>query len=64
MKVAHLVDTPEGPQEVLVQPDGNSAYVSCMSVGKVAVIDLAGWKVSGVIAAGKGVDGLAWSARR
>ena len=47
------------PQEVLVQPDGARAYVSCL--GKVAVIDLASWTVTHEIQAGTGADGLGWA---
>jgi hypothetical protein len=39
-----------------------TAYVSCDEAGKVAVINLADWKVKKVIDAGKGADGLAWAA--
>jgi len=62
MKVAHLVDLPKIPQEVMVRPDGQVAYVSCDVSHQVAEINLADWKVSRLIEAGKGVDGLAWSA--
>jgi hypothetical protein len=37
------------------------AYVSCDASGQVAEIDLAGWKVARLIAAGPQVDGLAWA---
>ena len=49
------------PQEVLVRPDGKAAYVSCMHSDQVAEIDIANWKVSRLIATGKGTDGLAWA---
>jgi hypothetical protein len=42
-----------------MSPDGKLAYASCG--GKVAVIDLAQWKVQDLIQAGKGADGLAWA---
>jgi len=63
MKVAHTVDVPASPQETLIRPDQKAAYVSCDSAGKVAEIDMATWKVTRLIDAGKGVDGLAWSGR-
>jgi len=48
---------------VLISPNGAHAYVSCDKSGKVAEIDLAEFKVSRIIEAGKNVDGLAWAAR-
>jgi DNA-binding beta-propeller fold protein YncE len=62
MKVAHTVDVGMRTQEVLLAPDGQTAYVSCDQDGKVAAIDLTNWKVKKVIDAGKGADGLAWAA--
>jgi DNA-binding beta-propeller fold protein YncE len=62
MKVAHTIDVGMRTQEVLLAPDGQTAYVSCDQDGKVAVISLADWKVKNVIDAGKGADGLAWAA--
>jgi DNA-binding beta-propeller fold protein YncE len=62
MKVAHTVDVRMRTQEVLLAPDGQTAYVSCDQDGKVAAIDLTNWKVKKVIDAGKGADGLAWAA--
>jgi hypothetical protein len=37
------------------------AYVSCNKSGKVAAIDMASWKVTSLIDAGKLADGLAWA---
>ncbi len=62
MKVATTVDVPKAPQEVLIRPDQRVAYVSCDSSHQVAVIDIGDWKAQTPIAAGKGVDGLAWAA--
>ncbi|HEY6555531.1 MAG TPA: hypothetical protein VI669_19395, partial [Vicinamibacteria bacterium] len=62
MKVTHTFDVPKAPQEVLVRPDGRFAYASCDKSGKVAVIDLAEWKVDRLIDAGPMADGLAWAA--
>jgi YVTN family beta-propeller protein len=61
MKVAHTIDLPTRPQEVLVSPDQKMAYVSCDQSGKVAAISIAHWKVTSLIDAGKGADGLAWA---
>ncbi|MGC2329528.1 MAG: hypothetical protein WA604_22650, partial [Candidatus Sulfotelmatobacter sp.] len=61
MKVARTIDLPTHPQEVLVTPDQKMAYVSSDQTGKVAAISLSDWKVTGLIDAGKGADGLAWA---
>jgi YVTN family beta-propeller protein len=78
LKLARTVPVPGDPQEILVSPDGKSAYVSCWIAmrdkpakpdrivesekGQIAVIDLANWKVKALIDAGTGADGLAWAA--
>jgi len=61
MKVAHTIDLPTRPQEVLVSPDQKMAYVSCDQSAKVAAIRISDWKVTSLIDAGKGADGLAWA---
>lgn len=63
MKVAKLVDVPAAPQEVLVRPDGDVAYVSCDASHKVAAIRTSNWAVEKLIDAGPGADGLAWAGR-
>jgi DNA-binding beta-propeller fold protein YncE len=76
LKLVRTIPVPGLPQEILISPDGKSAYVSCMgnvrstkaatdvvvekSVGQIAVIDLAQWKVTSLIDVGAGADGLAW----
>jgi DNA-binding beta-propeller fold protein YncE len=62
MKIAHVLDAPKTPQEVLIRPDGTFAYVSCSASQQVAVFDLKKFTVEKPIAAGKGADGLAWAA--
>jgi hypothetical protein len=62
MHVAATVDVPRAPQEVLIRPDQRVAYVSCDASGQVAVIHIGDWKAQKPIAAGGGVDGLAWAA--
>jgi DNA-binding beta-propeller fold protein YncE len=57
MKVVHTIDMPAAPTEVLVSPDGYTAFASCGK--KVAAIDLSEWKVRSLIDAGLGADGLA-----
>jgi DNA-binding beta-propeller fold protein YncE len=64
MTVAHTIDVPARPQEVLVSPDNQVAYVSCDQSGKVAVISLSDWKVKTIIDAGPGADGLALAVAR
>jgi DNA-binding beta-propeller fold protein YncE len=64
MTCVRTILVPAVPQEVLVRPDGAAAYVSCITSRQVAVIDLKTWKVSALIAAGKGADGLAWAPAR
>src|SRR5580700_11763601 len=64
MTVAHTIDVPARPQEVLVSPDNKVAYVSCDQSGKVAVISLSDWKVKTIIDAGPGADGLALAVAR
>jgi DNA-binding beta-propeller fold protein YncE len=59
MKVTRTVQVPPSPQEVLVAPDGNMAFVSCDHSGKIAAIS-EDWKVS-LIDAGRVADGLAWA---
>jgi DNA-binding beta-propeller fold protein YncE len=54
---------PAAPQEVLIRPDGKTAYVSCDASHKVAAISTSDWKVEKLIDAGAGADGLAWAGR-
>jgi len=60
MTVVRSVDVPKQPQEVLVRPDNQVAYVSCHESRKVAAINLQTWKVQ-TIDAGTLADGLAWA---
>lgn len=64
MQLVRTIDTPGSPQEVLVRPDGKTAYASCQK--KVAVVDItnsdvAKWTIPTAIEAGNGADGLAWA---
>jgi YVTN family beta-propeller protein len=65
LTVARNIDLAAGthPQEALVRPDGRTAYVSCDKSGQVAEIDVATWKVTRMITAGKVADGLAWAGK-
>lgn len=62
LKVVHNIDVPKAPQEVLVRPGNETAYVSCDASHQVAAINTADWTVSKLIDAGKSADGLAWAA--
>ena len=62
MKVTRTIDVAPDPQEVLVRPDNEVAYVSS-HVGKVSVINLKTWRVDKSISVGKGSDGLGWARR-
>jgi DNA-binding beta-propeller fold protein YncE len=62
LKVVRSIDVPKAPQEVLVRPDNQVAYVSCNTSAKIAAINLNDWTVSKLVNAGKGADGLAWAA--
>ena len=63
MQVARNIDVCAYPQEVVVSPDGKTAYVSCMAANKVAEIDIASGKDDAYVRHGKDTDGLAWAAR-
>ena len=60
LKVEHTVDVPRSPQEVVIRPDNQVAYVSCMQSGQVAELDLHNWQVAKLISPGLGADGVAW----
>jgi DNA-binding beta-propeller fold protein YncE len=64
MSVVRSIDVPKEPQEVLVRPDDQVAYVSCHQSEKVAAINLQTWKVDQLIEAGKLADGMAWASLR
>jgi DNA-binding beta-propeller fold protein YncE len=51
---------PPAPQEVVIRPDGQFAYVSCDQSHQVAAIQINNWSVK-LIDAGRGADGLAWA---
>jgi DNA-binding beta-propeller fold protein YncE len=62
MKVEQVIHVPPDPQEILVRPDDQIAYVSCDRSKQVAAINLSLGKVEKLIDAGAGADGLAWAA--
>lgn len=61
MSVVRSVSVPKAPQEILVRPDNQVAYVSCDASMKVAAINLQTWNVDQLIDAGHSADGLAWA---
>ena len=61
MSVVRSVVVPKAPQEILVRPDNQVAYVSCDASRKVAAINLQTWNVDQLIDAGHAADGLAWA---
>ena len=61
LAVIKTIDVPAAPQEILVRPDNQVAYVSCNASAKVAAIEIGSWKVDKLISAGKTADGLAWA---
>ena len=63
LKLVRTLPVPKSPQEILVQPDGKLAYVSCDASRQVAVISLADWRVAKMINTGPGTDGLAWASQ-
>ena len=60
LQVSRTIDVPPAPQEVLVRPDGQVAYVSCDRSAKVAAIRMRDWSVQ-LVEAGSVADGLAWA---
>jgi DNA-binding beta-propeller fold protein YncE len=53
-----------GSGGVLVQPDGERAYIACSGDAYVAVIDMKKLEITGHIEAGGNPDGLAWAVRQ
>jgi len=49
------------PQEVLIRPDRQVAYVSCFGATYVTTIDTSSWRVIAKIAVGRKPDGMAWA---
>ena len=65
LRMVRTFDVPRHPSEILVRPDGQAAYISCMDEEKVAMLNTVGppseWVLRPPIPAGRGVDGLAWA---
>jgi len=62
MHMAGTFDVASKPMEILVRPDGEVAYVSCMTAGSVAEVDLKTMRTTRIFPTGPGADGLAWAA--
>jgi YVTN family beta-propeller protein len=54
----------KGAGGILMQPDGERAYVACSPDNYVAVIDLETFKETGRIDVGRNPDGMAWAVRK
>ncbi len=61
LTLARTIPTPPGPQAILLRPDGRIAYVSCIHSKTIVAIDTSSLSITQHIAAGDGVDGLAWA---
>ena len=53
-----------GAAGILIDPDGDRAFVACTPDNSIAVIDLKTWTVTGHIDVGGEPDGLAWAVRQ
>jgi YVTN family beta-propeller protein len=62
-KAAREITVPSATTEVLMDPRGGIAYISCFTSGQVAVLNLNTWKIDRMINLSSGVDGLAWAER-
>jgi YVTN family beta-propeller protein len=60
-KLARTFDAPTTLGKVLVRPDGQVAYVSFLTAGKIIVLDLNSWTLQPSIDLTPGVDGMAWA---
>jgi YVTN family beta-propeller protein len=60
-KLEESFDIPAALGELLITPDGNSAFVSCPQAGTIEVLDIPGHKLLQPIKLTQGVDGLAWA---
>lgn len=61
-KLAKSFDAPTALGKVLVRPDGEVAYISFLTAGKIEVLDLKSWQLQPSIDLTPGVDGMAWAA--
>jgi DNA-binding beta-propeller fold protein YncE len=61
-KLFKTFDAPTALAKTLVRPDGNVAYISFLTAGKIIVLDLKNWKLLPSIDLTPGVDGMDWAA--
>jgi YVTN family beta-propeller protein len=61
MKVDQVIHTPASPQEILIRPDDQVAYISCDQSKQIAVVNLRSLQIERLIDVGAGADGLAWA---
>lgn len=61
MKTVRSIETPEAPQEILIAPDHETAYISCDRSRQVAVLNLGNWQIEKLIRVGRNDDGMAWA---
>ncbi|PYQ61422.1 MAG: hypothetical protein DMF58_04995 [Acidobacteria bacterium] len=59
-QLVRKIDTDAGPEGILIAPDGKRAFIACSNAGKVAVLDLDTLTITGSLATGKDLDGMAW----
>jgi YVTN family beta-propeller protein len=62
-KTVKHIPVGHGSAGIVMQPDGERAFVACSPDGYVAVIDLHSLQVVGKIEAGREPDGMAWALR-
>jgi DNA-binding beta-propeller fold protein YncE len=62
-ELARIKLTGKGPQGIVFTPDGRHAFLSYSTAGKVAIIDIAGWRLAGELSVGETPDGVAYSTR-
>jgi DNA-binding beta-propeller fold protein YncE len=61
LKLINVVDVGPRPQEVLLHPLRETAYVSCFGSNYVAIVDISTCNVVGNIETGNKADGLRWA---
>ena len=62
--VDEVVERGPRPIGILIDPDGQYAYVANRGLNHIAVVDLKSWEVVKRIQTGAGPDGMAWSRLR
>ena len=60
-QIIKTLDTDEGPEGILIAPDGKRVFVACSGAGKIAALDLETLTFTGSVATGKDPDGMAWA---